>query len=49
MDLYLGDSGAWHMHSDGTFSQRQTAGDQPRAQTTLMERWRGGLPMGAEG
>jgi len=49
MDLYLGDSGAWHMHSDGSFSQRQAAGDQPRTQTTLMERWRGGLPMGAEG
>jgi polyphosphate kinase len=49
MDLYLGDSGAWHMHSDGTFSQHQPAGDQPRAQTTLMERWRGGLPTTAEG
>jgi polyphosphate kinase len=43
IDLYLGDSGAWHMHSDGHFSQRQPEGEAHRIQPTLMERWRGGL------
>jgi polyphosphate kinase len=41
--LYLDDSTAWVMHSDGQFSQRQPEGEQTSAQLTLMERWRGGL------
>jgi len=46
IELYLEDSGAWHMHSDGHFAQRQPEGDQRRVQPTLMERWRGGLANG---
>ena len=26
LDLYLSDTGAWHMHSDGHFAQRQHSG-----------------------
>ena len=44
IELYLEDSGAWHMHSDGHFGQRQPEGEPRRVQATLMERWRGGLP-----
>jgi polyphosphate kinase len=43
LDLYLNDSGAWHMNSDGTYSQRPPNGERQVSQTTLMERWRGGL------
>jgi len=43
MQLYLEDTGAWHMQSDGHFSQRQPEGEQHLAQTALMERWRGGI------
>jgi polyphosphate kinase len=43
LDLYLSDTGAWHMHSDGHFSQRQHSGEAKLTQMLLMERWRGGL------
>lgn len=43
LDLYLADTGAWHMHSDGHFSQRQHSGEAKLTQMMLMERWRGGL------
>jgi polyphosphate kinase len=44
MELYLSDSGAWRMHSDGSFSQQEhTVGERKLVQSTLMERWRGGL------
>ncbi|MEI8250619.1 MAG: polyphosphate kinase 1 [Synechococcus sp. ELA057] len=43
LELYLQDSGAWHMHSDGHFSQRQQEGDGQLAQHTLMQRWKGGF------
>jgi len=46
LDLYLTDTGAWHMHSDGHFTQRQHSGEAKLTQILLMERWRGGL--GAE-
>ena len=45
--LYLQDTGAWVMHSDGHFSQEQPEGDQLLAQATLMQRWRGGFPPAA--
>ena len=43
LELYLNDSGAWHMQADGHYSQR--GGESPGllAQTTLMQRWRGGF------
>ena len=43
LELYLTDTGAWHMHSDGHFSQRQHDGEQKLTQIQLMQRWRGGL------
>jgi polyphosphate kinase len=43
IQLYLDDTTAWVMHSDGQFSQRQPEGEQYSAQAVLMERWRGGL------
>jgi polyphosphate kinase len=43
MLLYLEDTTAWVMHSDGQFSQRQPEGEQNATQAVLMERWRGGL------
>ena len=43
MLLYLEDTTAWVMHSDGQFSQRQPEGEQSAAQLSLMERWRGGF------
>jgi polyphosphate kinase len=43
MLLYLEDTTAWVMHSDGQFSQRQPEGEQNSAQAALMERWRTGL------
>ncbi len=46
LELYLADTGAWHMQSDGQFSQRQPSGEAKRTQNILMEQWRGGLPEG---
>jgi polyphosphate kinase len=43
MQLYLEDTTAWVMHSDGQFTQRQPEGEQNSAQAVLMDRWRGGL------
>ena len=43
LELYFHDTAAWHMHSDGQFSQRQPEGDQQLVQSALMQRWRGGL------
>jgi polyphosphate kinase len=43
LELYLNDSAAWHMESDGQFQQRQQEGDPLIAQQELMARWRGGL------
>jgi polyphosphate kinase len=45
MELYLEDSSAWHMQSDGNFIQLQPEGDERLAQTVLMEQWRDGLKM----
>jgi polyphosphate kinase len=47
LTLYLQDTGAWVMHSDGHFSQAQPEGDQLLTQATLMQRWRGGFPPSA--
>ncbi|MEB3271365.1 MAG: polyphosphate kinase 1 [Synechococcus sp.] len=41
--LYLQDTGAWVMHSDGSFSQLQPEAEPQLAQTSLMQRWRGGF------
>ena len=46
LELYLADTGAWHMQSDGQFTQRQHNGDAKVTQNILMEQWRGGLPVG---
>jgi polyphosphate kinase len=43
LELYLEDTAAWHMHSDGQFSQRQPEGEQQQVQASLMQRWRGRL------
>ena len=43
LELYLSDTSAWHMHSDGHFSQRPLEGERQLLQSTLMERWRGGM------
>ena len=43
LDLYLNDSGAWHMDSEGNFQQRQQEAEPTLAQRELMQRWRGGL------
>jgi polyphosphate kinase len=43
IELYLHDTAAWHMQSDGSFVQQQPEGDAQITQTILMERWRGGL------
>jgi polyphosphate kinase len=45
MELYLEDSSAWHMQSDGNFIQLQPEGDERLSQTVLMEQWRDGLKM----
>ncbi len=45
MQLYLDDTSAWLMQSDGRFIQRQPEGERRTVQNTLMNRWRGGLPM----
>jgi polyphosphate kinase len=43
LQLYLDDSGAWHMHSDGSFHQYPLEGTGQQVQASLMDRWRGGL------
>ena len=43
IDLYLNDTGAWHMDNQGKFSQRQLEGEQHLVQREMMRRWRGGL------
>jgi polyphosphate kinase len=43
MQLYLNDTSAWLMQSDGQFIQRQPEGERTTVQNTLMARWRGGL------
>ena len=43
LELYLQDTAAWHMRSDGSFHQLQPEGDALIAQQQLMERWRGGM------
>jgi polyphosphate kinase len=42
-ELYLQDTGAWHMDSEGHFSQQQHEGDAQLVQREMMRRWRGGL------
>jgi polyphosphate kinase len=42
-ELYLQDTGAWHMDSEGHFSQQQQEGDAQLVQREMMRRWRGGL------
>jgi len=43
MDLYLHDTSAWHMASDGQFQQQHLDGEELLTQHELMARWRGGL------
>jgi polyphosphate kinase len=43
LELYLHDTGAWHMDGEGRFHQRQQEGERQLAQDALMKRWRGGL------
>jgi polyphosphate kinase len=43
MDLYLRDSRAWQMQSDGQYCQRQPEGEELQVQATLMKRWHGRL------
>ena len=43
LSLYLQDSGAWHMASDGSFHQQQLEGENQLVQQALIKRWRGGL------
>jgi polyphosphate kinase len=43
IDLYLNDTGAWHMDNQGKFSQRQLESEQHLVQQEMMRRWRGGL------
>jgi polyphosphate kinase len=43
LDLYLQDTGAWHMDSEGHFSQRQHDGEPRLTQQQMVRRWRGGL------
>ena len=45
LELYLQDSTAWHMQSDGSFLQIQPEDDGLVSQNILMQRWRGGLKM----
>jgi polyphosphate kinase len=45
LELYLNDTGAWHMEADGQFHQRQQEGERHLVQHTLMQQWRGGLPI----
>jgi polyphosphate kinase len=43
LELYLSDSGAWHMDSDGHYHQLQNEGEARLVQRELMQRWRGAL------
>ena len=43
VELYLQDSTAWHMQSDGNFLQIQPEDEGLLSQNILMQRWRGGL------
>ena len=43
LELYLNDTGAWHMDSQGNFQQRQLEGEPQLVQKDLIKRWRGGL------
>ena len=43
LDLYLNDTSAWHMASDGKFSQRQGDGEDLLVQQQLIKHWRGGV------
>jgi len=43
IELYLHDSTAWHMQSDGSFQQIQPEDEGLFSQNILMQRWRGGL------
>ena len=43
LDLYLQDTGAWHMNSEGQFHKRQHGGEQHLVQQEMVKRWRGGL------
>jgi polyphosphate kinase len=43
LELYLNDTAAWHMDSEGQFHQRQQEEEGQLAQDALMKRWRGGL------
>jgi polyphosphate kinase len=43
IELYLNDTTAWHMESDGSFRQIQPEDEELSSQAILMERWRGGL------
>jgi polyphosphate kinase len=43
LDLYLHDTGAWHMDGQGQFSQHQHEGEAQLVQREMMRRWRGGL------
>jgi len=43
IEMYLHDSTAWHMQSDGSFVQIQPEDEGLSSQNILMERWRGGL------
>ncbi|MEB3233815.1 MAG: polyphosphate kinase 1 [Cyanobacteriota bacterium] len=47
LDLYLNDTGAWHMDSDGNFHQPLQEGEPKLAQQELMQRWRGGFKASA--
>ena len=43
MDLYLRDSRAWHMQSDGHYCQQLPEGEELLVQSRMMRLWRGGL------
>jgi polyphosphate kinase len=43
LNLYLNDTSAWHMASDGSFHQQQLEGENQLVQLALIKRWRGGL------
>jgi len=43
LNLYIADSGAWHMNSEGNFQQQLLEGERKLAQQELMQHWRGGF------
>ncbi len=43
LEVYLQDTNAWHMESDGSYAQRAVQEEDRPAQALLMKRWRGGL------